>query len=195
MRHTQRRDSVGLAPSREFSIVQHNSLGSWDVFLSLFNSFASARNPPSVVCLQDPPFCRNRLLSFEGFSSFAPPTIDRRPRMAFYVSSATLQETTVLPVFTGRSDIATLEIHSLSLFSQAAGVLSIVNCYSVWGDGDYLRTVAPPLAFPAPSHPTLIVGDFNIHHPLSDPLRTHSQAELHASFPYFHVLRTSVTPS
>ena len=29
------------------------------------------------------------------------------------------------------------------------------------------------------------MGDFNIHHPLSDTLRIHSQAELHASFPYF----------
>ena len=30
-----------------------------------------------------------------------------------------------------------------------------------------------------------MVGDFNIHHPLSDPLRSHSAEELATSFPYF----------
>ena len=122
------------------------------MFLSLFNSFASAKNPTSVVCLQNPPFWGNRLPSFEGFSSFAPPTTNRCPRVAFYVFSATLQEATVLPVFTERSDVATLEIHSLRLFCQAAGTLSIVNCYNVWRDGESLCTVAHQFALRA--HPT-----------------------------------------
>ena len=155
------------------------------MFLSLFNSFVSAKNPPSVICLQDPPFWRGRLPSFNGFSSFSPSAHGRRPRVAFYVSSVTLEEATVLPVFTDRSDIASLEIHSSDLFGQGAGTLSIVKCYSVWGDRESLRTVAPQHALPVPSHPTLVVGDFNIHHPLSDPLRVHSQAKLHAFFLYF----------
>ena len=155
------------------------------MFLSLFNSFASAKNPPAVVCLQDPPFWRGRLPSFKGFSAFAPTAQDRRPRVAFYVSSVTLQEATVLPVFTDRSDVASLELHSPNLFGQGAGTLSIINCYSVWGDRESLHTVAPQHALPTPTHPTLVVGDFNIHQPLSDPLRVHSQAELHALFLYF----------
>ena len=71
--------SVGLAPvnvsqltslpsgrplSRYLSIVQHNSLGSWDVFLSLFNYFASAKCPPDIVCLQDPSFPAPAFLAF-----------------------------------------------------------------------------------------------------------------------------------
>ena len=45
-------------------------------------------------------------------------------------------------------------------------------------------SVSPLVAFPASSHPTLVVGDFNIHHPLPDPLRSHSSEELAVSFPY-----------
>ena len=51
----------GAAPNSEhvLSIVQHNCLRSWDVFLSLFNSFALAKHPPLIVCLQDPLVWRN----------------------------------------------------------------------------------------------------------------------------------------
>ena len=46
-------------------------------------------------------------------------------------------------------------------------------------------TVSPLTAFPDLSHPTLVVGDFNIHHPLPDPFSSHSAEELATSFPYF----------
>ena len=46
-------------------------------------------------------------------------------------------------------------------------------------------TVSPLVAFPETLFPTLVVGDFNIHHPLPDPLRSHSAEELATSFPYF----------
>ena len=46
-------------------------------------------------------------------------------------------------------------------------------------------TVSPLVAFPETSYPTLVVGDFNIQHPLPDPLRSHSAEELATSFLYF----------
>ena len=46
-------------------------------------------------------------------------------------------------------------------------------------------TVSPLVAVPETSYPTLVVVDFNIHHPLPDPLRSHSAEELATSFPYF----------
>ena len=46
-------------------------------------------------------------------------------------------------------------------------------------------TVSPLVAFPETSFTTLVVGDFNIHHPLPDPLRSHSAEELATSFLYF----------
>ena len=55
----------------------------------------------------------------------------------------------------------------------------------MWAGNESLRTVAPLHALRTPLHPTLVVGDFSIHHPLSHPLSFHSQAELHPFFPYF----------
>ena len=46
-------------------------------------------------------------------------------------------------------------------------------------------TVSPLVAFLVSSYPILVVGDFNIHHPLPDPLRSHCAEELATSFPYF----------
>jgi len=56
-----------------FSIVQHNSLGSWDVFLSLMNSFSQLPSPPMIVALQDPPVRRGQLPSFSTYKCFHPP--------------------------------------------------------------------------------------------------------------------------
>jgi len=93
--------------------------------------------------------------------------------------------TTITPIFTGRSDIATLDITTPSLFGTTMERFHIINCYSVWGKTITERTVAPTLALPPSSFPTLVVGDFNIHLPSADPLRKHNFSELKASFPYF----------
>jgi len=60
-------------PPKPFSLVQHNSLGSRDVFLSLFGSFTQLAHPPSIVALQDPPVYRGKLPSFNLFTVFPPP--------------------------------------------------------------------------------------------------------------------------
>ena len=155
------------------------------MFLSLFNSFASAKLPPDVVCLQDPPFWRARLPSFQNFTSFAPPAgPGAKPRVAFYVSSYLLAQAIIFPCFFDRLDIAALDIFGTDLFGQSLSSFRIVNLYNLWTKKSTLMSVSPLVAFPASSYPTLVVGDFNIHHPLPDPLRSHSSEELAVSFPY-----------
>ena len=105
--------------------------------------------------------------------------------MAFYVFRSLIDMTTITPIFTGRSDVATLEITAPSLFGTTIERFHIINCYSVWGKTITERTVAPALALPLSSFPTLVVEDFNIHHPSADPLRKYNSSELKASFPYF----------
>src|SRR5207237_6391659 len=41
------------------------------------------------------------------------------------------------------------------------------------------------VAFPSFPLPTLVVGDFNIHNPMADPVREYSTIEPSISFPYF----------
>jgi len=105
--------------------------------------------------------------------------------MAFYVFRSLIDMTTITPIFMGRSDIATHEITAPSLFGTTHARFHIINCYSVWGKTITERRVAPTLALPLSSFPTLVVGDFNIHHPSADLLRKDNYSELKASFPYF----------
>src|SRR6195952_4468164 len=85
-----------LAPLTDLSLVQHNSLGSWNVFLSLFHSLTSGP-PVDFVLLQDPPVSKGFLASFAGFKSFAPPVF--KPRVAIYAFLRVLSFFTVHPVF------------------------------------------------------------------------------------------------
>ena len=158
------------------------------MFLSLFNSFAFffALHPPDIVCLQDPPFWRSRLPAFTGFKSFSPPhSPGSRPKVAFYVSSAFLSYATVLPRFFDRSDVAALDLFGVNLFGESFTRFQISNLYNLWSQRSSARTVSPNLSFPDDGFPLLVVGDFNIHHPLADPLRAYSRRDLAASFPYF----------
>jgi len=91
----------GLAPSTNLTLIQHNSLGSWDVFLYLSSSLAEG--PPDIVLLQDPSSSKGFLPSFSGFKPSAPPRwkaqsgLLRVPRLPGQVRS-----TTFLPTQDGR---------------------------------------------------------------------------------------------
>src|SRR5437868_4165902 len=119
MPHADRSNSPGRALEHVLSISQHNCLGSRDVFLSFFQSFATAKAPPDIVCLQDPPVWRGRLPSFPGFQSFAPAVKGRPAKIACYVSSVLLRTASILPLFQDRSDIMTLVVHGHDLFGSA----------------------------------------------------------------------------
>jgi len=185
MSHNSEASPPDPRPGHVLSIFQHNCLGSWDVFLSLFNSFASARDPPLIVCLQDPPVWRNGLPFFASFTSFGPLIPNRRPQVAFYAFRSLIAMARITPIFTSSSYHATVEISAHSLFGIKAEKFHIVNCYSVWGSTATERTVSPTLPLPSTVFPTLVVGDFNIHHPSADRIRRHNSSELKASFLYF----------
>ena len=161
----------GRLPSPFLTIIQHNSLGSWNVFLSLFNSFASVKAPPDIVCLQDPPVWRSRLPSLHNFTSFhAPCSGGSKPRVAFYVSTMLLSHVTVLPLFFDRYDMAALDIYGSDLFGGSFTQFRVLNVYNLRSRHTSSMAVSPVVSFPEVNFPLLVVGDFNIHHPLSDPL-------------------------
>ena len=156
------------------------------MFLFLFNSFASAKCPPDIVCLQDPLFWRSRLPSFQNYTSFAPPGgSGNKPKVAFYVSTYLLAQATVIPAFFDRPDVAALNIFGVGLFGKSFSHFRIFNWYNLGTKRTSQMTVSPQVTFPETSFPTLVVGDFNIHHPLPDPSHSHSAEELSTSSPYF----------
>jgi len=175
----------GQAPAPTFlSIIQHNCLGSWNVFLSLFESFKEATTYPSIVLLQEPPLNKAHLPSFNGFKSLFPPV--RKPRVAAYVHMSFLSNCTVLPRFKEVDDVFALDISSTEpLFGTCFHSFRVINAYSTNTIDHRIHSVPPDILFPDLGFPLLVVGDRNIHNPLSDPLRHLSPRELSSSTPYF----------
>ena len=174
--------TAGVALS--VSIVQHNSLGSWDVFLSLMSSLLSLPTPPMIVALQDPPVRSGNLPSFSSWKCFHPP--HKRPRVAFFVHLFLIASTSILPVPSPSADLFSLDIFApLGFFDFSCPRFRVTNAYSTHQRSPPYRTLAPQDLFPVVSFPLLVLGDLNIHHTSSDPLRVLDPAEFSVSHPYF----------
>ena len=170
--------------SLSLSIVQHNSLGSWDVFLSLMSSLSLLSSLPMVIALQDPPVRNGRLPSFSSWKCFHPP--HKHPRVAFYVHPHLIASTSILPVSSSLTDLFSLDIFPPSgFFDFSFSRFRITNAYSTHQRSPPYRTLFLQESFPCLFFPLLVLGDLNIHHPSSDPLRTLDPTELSVSHPYF----------
>ena len=176
------RRTVRQAPCQKITLLQHNSLGSWDVFLSLFNSFVGV---PSIdiVLLQDPPSRKGFLPGSAGFKSFAPPV--PRPRVAIYVSLSFLSIYTSLPEFSPTTkDVIHLDVYTPhGCFGTDTPKIHLTNVYSRTLDARS-KSVPPRDALLDLDFPSLVAGVFNIHNHAANPLRVISCSEAAASAPY-----------
>ena len=172
-----------MAPCQGITLVQHNSLGSWNVFLSLLNSFVGLP-PVDIVMLQDPPSREGFLPSFAGFKSCCPPS--PKPAVAFYVSLSFLSFYTVLPVASPSSmEVFQLDIYTPSgCFGTGSPKFIFTNIYSRSFPRS-VKSVDPLDALPNVDFPCLVAEDFNIHNHAVDCLRVISRSEEKASTPYF----------
>jgi len=174
---------LGLAPATDLTLIQHNSLGSWDVFLSLFSSLAEGP-PPDMVLLQDPPSSKGFLPSFSGFKSFAPPIA--RPRVACYISQNFLRRFAVLPFFPPETDdFMTLDVFiPEGCFGTNSPSFTIGNAYAR-PLPPFLHSVSPESSLLNLDHPYIVAGDFIIHNAATNPFRVLSSKEEKESAPYF----------
>ena len=69
------------------------------------------------------------------------------------------------------------------LFDTSHNLFCLYNAYSI-PDG-HSRSVSPVDLFPQHEFPTLVLGDLNIHHFISDPTRLLSGYDQFISSPYF----------
>jgi len=161
------RQGLGLASNS--TLVPHNCLGSWDVFLSLFSS--RTEGPPvDIVLLQDPLSSRSFLPSFSGFRSFA--RLIARPKVACYVSQKLLLSFLVLLVFCSESE----DFMALDVYTPQGCFGSTCSCFRI--GNTYVRPTNPPGRSVPPERslvsydlPYRVAGDFNIDNPAVDPLR------------------------
>ena len=71
------------------------------------------------------------------------------------------------------------------LFDFSFPRFPVTNAYSTHQRSPPYRTLTPQDLFPRLSFPLLVLGDLNIHHSSSDPLRVLDPGELSISHPYF----------
>jgi len=106
--------------------------------------------------------------------------------VAAYVHMSFLSNYTVIPRFAGVDDVLTLDVSaSEALFGTAFHSFRVINAYSTNTIDHRIHSVPPEVLFPDLGFPLLVVGDLNIHNPLSDPLRHFSPREILSSTPYF----------
>ena len=128
---------------RSFSIVQHNSLGSWDLFLSLTNSISQLTTPPMIVALQDPPVRRGQLPTFSTYKCFHPSS--PKPRVAFYVHPHLLNSVSLLPIASTRSDLFSIDIFAPEGFFELQFTrFRIINAYNLPLRSAPFRAITPP---------------------------------------------------
>ena len=106
--------------------------------------------------------------------------------MAAYIHMSFLSNYTVLPNFKGVDDVLALDISSNEpLLNTDFHSFRIINAYSTNTADHRVQSVSPEVLFPDLGFPLLVLGDLNIHNPLSDPLRYFSSREIWSSTPYF----------
>jgi len=156
------------------------------VYLSLFGSFTQLAYHPSILALQDLPVYRGKLPSFSLFTVFSPPLSGGcKPRVALPVYSSFLSTVSLLLGSFGRADVMALDMFTPDgFFNPSTTGFTIINSYSSRGRSNNTRSVPPDVIFPSSPLPTLTLGDLNIHHPTSDPLRSFKEDEIATSSPY-----------
>jgi len=182
----------GPAPAPAFlSIIQHNCLRSWNVFLSLFEAFKEATTYPSIVLLQDPPVNKAHLPSFNGVKSFFPP--GRKPRVAAYVYMSFLSNYTVLPRFREVDDVLALDISSNEpLFGTNFHSFRIINAYSTNTTNHRVHSVSPEVLFPILGFPSKSWGTATS----TIPSRTlYDTSHIRRSRPRLPILRRRQNPA
>jgi len=138
-------DSSAVFPS--FPFVQHNCLGSWDVFLSLFHSFTMLPHPLLLVAIQDPPSRRSVLPTFPGLLFIAPPP-PGRPRVAIYVSRTLNQHLFCSTVFHESSEMLSVDVFSPEgLFGSPHRSLRVTSVYLLHTNRPPYRSIAPERTF------------------------------------------------
>ena len=156
------------------------------MFFSLFNSFAAVKAAPNIVCIQDPHVWPSQLPSFHNFRFFHAPCSDGfKACVAFHVPTMLFSYVIAPSSFSDRFDVAAWDIYGFDLFGASVTQFRIVNVYNLNFRHIGSMTLSPLVSSPEVHFPWLVVGDCNIHHLLSEPLRAPFSEELSLSFPYF----------
>jgi len=160
--------SVHYPGCLNLSLVQHNCLGSSNVFQSLFSFFTSVESSPHIVALPDVPLWKNSSPVSRNYKCFFPPATDGcKLCVAVYIHQKLFNVISILPLFLERGFIMAVNFHSgEGLFDTSHNLFCLYNAHSI--SSCHNRSVAPLNLFPQHDFPILVILDLNIHDPTSD---------------------------
>ena len=154
------------------------------MFLSLMNSLNCLNSRPMVIAIQDPPVRNRRLPYFSSYKCLHP--THKRPRVAFYIHPHLIGTTSILPVPSPRLDLMSIDHFAPGGFFEFSFTRRrINNAYNLFSHHAPFRTLSPSDPFEDLPFPTLVLGDFKLHHPLADPVCSYDPREVRLSHPYF----------
>ena len=100
--------------------------------------------------------------------------------MAFYVHPHLCGSTSILPVPSSRPDLMSIDLFAPGGFFEFPFTRQrITNTYNLPSRQAPFRMLSPPDLFVKLPFPTLVLGDFNLHHPAADPLRSFEIGRAH----------------
>jgi len=153
-----------------------------------FHSFTALPCCHTLLCLllfKIPPPDNRLSQRFRDFCP-SPPPPPGRPRVAIYVSRTLNQHLSCSTVFHDSSEM--LSVHILSpegLFKSPHSSLRVTSVYLLRTNSPPYHSIPPERLFSFLSYPHLVLGDFNLHHPLADHCRSLSEREFTISARYF----------
>ena len=154
------------------------------VFLTLF-SLIRNRNV-SFVCLQDPPLFQGSPLRAPGFQCYVSNIFGCKKRVATYVNLLLAKDFNYL-CFSPTIDVLRLVLSRNDGRPVLGGFdsFSLINTYNRQVDG--VNTDKAADLFTDDFHPSLVVGDINVHTLNTAPARNMSSAECQKGEQYFRV--------
>ena len=116
----------------------------------------------SFVCLQDPPLFQGSPLRAPGFQCFVSNIFGFKKRVAIYVNLSLAKDFNYL-CFSPTADVLRLILSRNDGRPVLGGFnsFSLINTYNRQVDG--VNTVKAADLFTDDSHPSLVVGDLNVH--------------------------------
>src|SRR6266849_2488485 len=155
--------------------IQHNCCGSNPLFLSLCSIFKPLK--PDIIALQDPFLFNGKPLNAPGFTLIFDHAASAA-KVATYINTNLLKTASYTTNHTRSPDTL-----SITLFIQNQP-LQIHNIYNTpWNPS---ALIAQEI-FVLSTFPTIVLGDFNLHSPLADPLRHFTHEELRTSHPFMEL--------
>src|SRR6266566_1267494 len=176
--------SFSTTSKDSISIIQHNCDTSNPILISLFSSFKK-NSQPAIVAIQEPFLFNGQPPSVPSYTLISPPNSSTdKVRCCFYIQTAFLDSISLVPLFFDRGDLCGLSLSFPSTgFRRLFKSLTIYNGYNVHINR-FQRSISPTILFKASNLPTLVLGDFNIHHPTSDPQCIFKRSEITLSNSY-----------